>query len=112
LSTTEAEFMAITEAVKDGLWLTQVFNGLGIAIGTFTVFNDNQGALKLVKHPYYHHKTKHIDVRLFFVRQHVENKDLELKYMETKQQIADMLTKPLPAVTFQKLRDLSVNIAY
>jgi hypothetical protein len=65
-----------------------------------------------VKHPYYHHKTKHIDVRLFFVRQHVENKDLELKYMETKQQIADMLTKPLPAVTFQKLRDLSIDITY
>jgi hypothetical protein len=86
-------------------------------VGTFTVFNDNQGALKLVKHQYYHHKTKHIDVRLFFVRLffvrlHVEANDMDLQYLETKSQVADMLTEALPAVTFNKLGDLSTDLNY
>ncbi len=106
LSTTEAEFMSITEATKDGLWITQVLRDLGINLDKFKVFNDNQGAIKLVNHPSFHHKTKHIDVRLMFVRDEVQKKNVLLEYLSTEKQIADLLTKALANAQFDKLKEL------
>lgn len=105
LSSTEAEFMAITEITREGLWLLQVLQGLGLTIGQFLVKCDNQGAIKLVKHPVFHHRTKHIDVRLMFVRSHLENKKMLIEYTATEEQKADMLTKALSKNIFTKLRD-------
>ena len=68
LSTTEVEYMAITEAVKEAIWLQGLLRELGIEQEGITVFCDSQSAIQLVKNQVYHARTKHIDVRYHFVR--------------------------------------------
>ncbi|CCH47072.1 Copia protein [Wickerhamomyces ciferrii] len=106
LSTTEAEFMAVTESTKDGLWCLMVLKDLGIELKEFVIYNDNQGALKLLQHPSFHHKTKHIDTRHMFIRDHTASGTVKLEYLETGVQVADLLTKAIAAPQFNKLLDL------
>ncbi|XP_004966968.2 uncharacterized protein LOC101762853 [Setaria italica] len=61
-------------------------------------------AISVAKNPVLHSKTKHIEVRHHFLRDHVEKGDIELKYIDTSQQLADILTKPLDQTTFARLR--------
>ena len=53
-----------------------------------------------------HGRAKHIAIRFHFLRQHVENKEVVLKYVPSADNVADILTKPLPRAAFRKLRDL------
>lgn len=99
------EYMAITEGTKEGLWLSQVLSFMDEnASKSCRIYSDNQGALTLVKHPMFHHRTKHIDIRLMFVRDHVQSKRLTLDYVSTELQIADLLTKPLSGTVFERLK--------
>ena len=66
---------------------------------------DNQGAIELVKNNKNHSRTKHIDVRHHFIRSHIENGNITIQYIPTENQIADILTKALPAEKFEKHRD-------
>ncbi|CCH47071.1 Transposon Ty1-GR2 Gag-Pol polyprotein [Wickerhamomyces ciferrii] len=104
LSTTEAEFMAVCESTKDGLWCLMVLKDLGIELKKFLIYNDNQGALKLLQHPSFHHKTKHIDTRHMFIRDHIASGTVKLEYLETGVQVADLLTKAIAAPPFNKLK--------
>ena len=72
LSTTEAEYMAITEAVKEAIWLQGLLDDLGVGQKQVTVFYDSQSAIHLAKNQVYHAQTKHIDVRYHFVREIIE----------------------------------------
>ena len=65
---------------------------------------DNSSAICLAKNPVLHGKVKHINVRFHFLRDNVEKGDVELKYLDTKHQLADILTKPLDASRFAFLR--------
>ncbi|XP_075102703.1 secreted RxLR effector protein 161-like [Nicotiana tabacum] len=62
LSTTEAEYMAITEAVKEAIWLQGLLRDLGIGQENITLFCDSQSAIQLAKNQVYHARTKHIGV--------------------------------------------------
>jgi hypothetical protein len=64
--------------------------------GATVIYADNQGSLALAKNPVYHARTKHIDVQHHFIRNLVEEGDVELKYVHTSDNVADVLTKPLP----------------
>ena len=68
MSTTEAEYIAITEAVKEALWVKGLVNELGMVHDCISVMCDSQSAIHLSKNQIYHERTKHIDVRLHFVR--------------------------------------------
>ena len=68
LSITEAEFMALTEATKEALWLQGLVGEFGIEPQTVSIFSDNQSAIYLAKNQRYHERTKHIDVWLHFIR--------------------------------------------
>ena len=105
LSTTEAEFIAATEVTKSVIWLKQLFRELLCEI-TPTIQIDNQSAIKFIRNPEFHQRTKHIDVKYAFIREKIENGDVKLDYVPSEYQLADLLTKPLSKVTFQKLRDL------
>ena len=68
------------------------------------IFCDNTNAINISKNPVMHSKTKHIPIKFHFLREHVIEKNIKLEYVETKKQIADIFTKPLPRQTFEYLR--------
>ena len=99
LSTTEAEYVAITHAAKEALWLRVLLSQLfELDLNTTTLFSDNKSAIELTKDHQYHARTKHIDIRFHFIRYIVENGSIRLVYCPTDDMTADMLTKALPSV--------------
>ncbi|KAF0706887.1 hypothetical protein AaE_013900 [Aphanomyces astaci] len=107
LSSTEAEYMGLTEAAQEALWMKALLQELGeLEDGVpITIWEDNQGSIALAKNTEHHRRTKHIDIRYHFIREKVASADIELKYCPTSDMIADIFTKPLPAVQFSKLRE-------
>jgi len=68
LSSTEAEFMAMTEAVKENLYFRRSFEELEMdGLIDATIYSDNMGALKLAENPIFHNRSKHIDLRFHFI---------------------------------------------
>ena len=106
LSTTEAEYIAATEGVKEALWLRGLVNELGLAQDTLVVFCDSQSAIHLTKNSRYHNKTKHIDVKYHFIRDTVVVGKVVVKKIHTSENPVDMFTKPLPNAKFQHCLDL------
>jgi len=112
LSSTEAEYVALTHAAKDILWIHKLLKELSflhsLSLPT-TLYCDNQGAITLSKDAKFHGRTKHIDVHFHFIRQTVTSGDIELTYIPTAQMTADIFTKSLSRVKFEKFRsDLNV----
>jgi len=73
-------------------------------MGPIDVKTDAQGALDLATNARFSQKTKHIDIRHHFIRDHINAKDVELNHVPTDEMTADILTKPLPKPAFEKLR--------
>ncbi|CAA0830164.1 cysteine-rich RLK (RECEPTOR-like protein kinase) 8 [Striga hermonthica] len=93
LSTTEAEYVAVTEAAKELVWLQNFLNELGRPQEDVALCNDSQSAIHLAKNPAFHSRTKHIKVKYHFIRQLLEKKMLQLKKIRGDINPADMLTK-------------------
>lgn len=110
LSTTEAEFIAACESAKEILWLQQLLLDLGESFEYVTLYVDNQSAIKLINNPVYHKRTKHIDVKYNFIREKVELGIIQINYISSKDQLADILTKSLPTQAFTYLRDQILDI--
>ncbi len=81
LSTTEAEYMANTQATKEAIWITKLMMDLGYMEEKkmMVMRCDNQGAISLTKNPTHHARTKHIDVQHHFVRERVENGEVQFE---------------------------------
>ena len=111
LSTTEAEYMALTEAVKEAIWLRGLLEELGVELNTVAVNCDNQGAIHLSWNHAFHERTKHINVRYHFIRDVLEAKTVEVLKVGTEHNAADALTKVVHGHKFQHcLELLSVGI--
>lgn len=97
-STVEAEYVALSFAVREGLWLQQLMTDTGIVKpqNGLKIFCDNQGTISLSNNEYQNERTKHIDVKLNFVKENVGNKNISLSYISTHAVTADLLTKLLP----------------
>ncbi|GAB2273823.1 hypothetical protein Dimus_039054 [Dionaea muscipula] len=107
LSSTEAEYVAVASCVQHGLWLRQLLKELYMEQAMSTVVNvDNQSAIAVAKNPVYHDRSKHIDVRFHFLREAITKGDVELAYVKTQFQLADLLTKPLGYQCFVKMRNM------
>ncbi|CAM8987460.1 unnamed protein product [Rhodiola kirilowii] len=102
LSTTEAEFVVVTEAVKEALWIKGVLGELGHNQNCC----DSQGAIHLSKHQVFHERSKHIDVKLHFVREVIETGAVQMTKIDTEDNPANMLTKPVPSTKFLKCLEL------
>jgi hypothetical protein len=106
LSTTEAEYMATTQAAKEAIWLRQLLADIGCMHEmTTTIMSDNQGSIALAKNPKHHSRTKHIDVQHHFIREKVDMEVIELKYCPTQFMVADVLTKALAKDRHEMLRE-------
>jgi hypothetical protein len=106
LSTAEAEYMALSMAVQTVIWIRKLLKDFCIASKEPTViYEDNQGCIAMAKNPVNHERTKHIDIRYNFVREKVEDKTIVVKYLETTDMLADILTKGLTRDQHRKLCD-------
>ncbi|EIW70982.1 hypothetical protein TREMEDRAFT_27045, partial [Tremella mesenterica DSM 1558] len=95
-STVEAEYIAMAEAAKEAQWLRGLLREIGYDQLNPTILNcDNQGSISLARKPGTHQRTKHIDIRHHALRDLVSNKVIELEYVSTVYQRADVLTKAL-----------------
>jgi hypothetical protein len=103
VSTTEAEYYAQAEAVKEGCWLRMLLTGLKEEQEQTPIHCDNTGAVKLAHNPVSHSRTKHIDIAHHFLRERVANKEVELVQVPTKDNTADILTKPLTRAEHDRL---------
>jgi len=105
LSTAEAEYIAAGSYCAQILWLKQQLANFGLQISKVPLMCDDTSAINLTKNQIQHSTTKHIEIRHHFIRDHVRNGDCEVKFIETKLQLADIFTKPLPKERFFFLRN-------
>ncbi|KAH9770981.1 hypothetical protein KPL71_012549 [Citrus sinensis] len=101
LSTTEAKYTAAADAIKEAIWLKGMVTDLGYEQRQITVHCDSQSAIYLRKNQIHHEKTKHIDIKLHFVRLEVSKRVVKLVKIHTDDNVADMLTKALPGAKFE-----------
>lgn len=106
MSTTEAELIAASEATKEIVWLSRLLCEITTVTEIPVLMVDNMSTLKLVNNPIFHKRSKHIDVRYFFIRDKVEDGSLTVDHIASDEQIADIFTKPLAKDRFQRLRNL------
>ena len=107
LSTTEAEYTAAIEAVKEALWLQGLFGELGVRQKSVTIHCDSSSVIHLCKNPAHHEKTKHIDIKLHFIRNEVSKGAVKMAKVHTDENPADMLTKAVPSAKFNICLDLA-----
>lgn len=95
LSSTEAEYMALSEASKEAVHLRNLLSELTGSYNCVLIYCDNQSCIRLSHNPMFHKRTKHIDVRHHYVRDVVANKLIKLEYIQTNEMVADIFTKAL-----------------
>jgi hypothetical protein len=104
LSTAEAEYIAVGHCCAQLLWMRQTLRDYGYKLTKVPLLCDNESAIRMADNPVEHSRTKHIAIRYHFLRDHQQKGDIEIAYINTKEQLADIFTKPLDEQTFNKLR--------
>jgi hypothetical protein len=105
LSSCEAEYIAATSAVTQVLWLARLMGELlGKKAEAVELRVDSKSALALAKNPVFHGRSKHIRIKFHFIRSCLEEGSVKANYINTVDQLADILTKPLGRVKFQDMR--------
>jgi len=106
-STSEAEYMAAGATAQEVVWVRRCLKELGwTQDGATTIFEDNQGCLDMVLNPVAHGRTKHIDITYHFVRELVQAGEVKFQYVRSQENVADIFTKPLDRVLFQRFSRL------
>jgi hypothetical protein len=105
LSTAEAEYIAAGHCCTPLLWMRQTLRDYGYKLSKVPLLCDNESAIRMVDNPVEHRRTKHIDIRYHFLRDHQQKGDIEIAYVNTHNQLADIFTKPLDEKIFSKLRN-------
>ena len=107
LSSTEAEYYAMAHAFKEALWLCSFLSLLKLPVPRpFPILSDNQAACSLSNSPAISARSKHIDIRHHFLRDHVQAGSFSTTWLPTADMPADIFTKALPFVTFSRHRDV------
>nr|VWO95503.1 Uncharacterized protein [Ganoderma boninense] len=109
LSSTEAEYIGITHAAKEAMWLRALLTDLvhpDFAKHAVRLYSDNKGAMDLAHNNAYHARTKHIAIRYHFIREVVERGEVKLGYRRTDDMPADIFTKPVARARLEHLRVL------
>ncbi|XP_074377137.1 secreted RxLR effector protein 161-like [Apium graveolens] len=107
LSSCEAEFMAATAAACQAIWLRNLLKQItGDFVSPVVIYIDNKSAIDLAKNSVFHGRSKHIDIRYHFIRECIERGEIIVKHVSTEFQRADVLTKSLTTVKFERMRKL------
>ncbi|XP_031273199.1 secreted RxLR effector protein 161-like [Pistacia vera] len=106
LSTTEAEYVAVSDAFKEATWLQGILKEADLLNGTAIVYSNNQSAIHLSKNPVYHERTKHVDVRHHFVRDLVAKGEINLLKVPIEDNPVDMGTKVVTTTKFKHCLNL------
>lgn len=102
-STVESEYVALNSACREAVYLRQSLIELGIKLDSSTIIHeDNQGAINLATSIAFRDRTKHIRVNFHYVREMIQESEIQLVYCPTEHMIADVMTKPLDKIKFQK----------
>lgn len=105
LSTAEAEYVALSLATQDAVWLQCLLTDIGVIFSKpVTLMEDNQGTISIAKNPLYHSRTKHIDIRYHYVCEAIKEGTIDLIYCPSSEIVADILTKALSKGQFESLR--------
>jgi hypothetical protein len=100
ISTAEAEYVAAGSCCAQILWMQHQLEDYGVCASRTPIFCDNTSAIAITNNPVLHSRTKHIDIRYHFIRDHVMKEDVELHFIPTDYQLADLFTKPLDEARF------------
>lgn len=105
MSSSEAEYVALSTAASEGIWLKGILEDLGVmkADEPFKIFEDNHGCIAMAKNTECK-RAKHIDIRHHFLRDHVLAGTFNVEPIGTRGQLADIFTKPLESIRFRELR--------
>jgi hypothetical protein len=104
LSTAEAEYVTAGACCAKLLWMRQTLHDFGCRFTKIPLLCDNESAINLTNNPISHSRTKHVDFQHHFLRGHEAKGDIEIHHVSTKEQLADIITKPLDESRFCALR--------
>ena len=106
LSTAEAKYIAATTCCTQILWMKKALQDIHMTCDKPSpILCDNTSAISISKNQIMHSKTKHIPIKFHFLRDQVTENNIKLEYIGTKEQVAEVFTKPLPRETFEYLRE-------
>jgi hypothetical protein len=108
-STVEAEYMAASSAIKEAAWLRGLQAEFEIPVFGISLYCDNSGCIQNLKNAVTSPHTKHISVAFHFAREQILLENIQVEYVRSERNCADMFTKPLSADVFKKHRD-SINV--
>ncbi|GJU49364.1 hypothetical protein Tco_1218919 [Tanacetum coccineum] len=100
----EAEYVAAAGCCASILWMKSQLSDYDIHYKMVPIFCDNTSAIAISNNPVLHSRTKHIDIRYHFIRNHILKGDIELHFIPTEYQLVDIFTKPLDEPTFTRLK--------
>ncbi|GJS03423.1 retrovirus-related pol polyprotein from transposon TNT 1-94 [Tanacetum coccineum] len=103
ISSTEAEYIALSGCCAQILWMRSQLTDYGFQFNKILLYRDNKSAIALCCNNVQHSRAKHIDVRYHFIKEQVKNRIVELYFVRTEYQLADIFTKPLPRERFNFL---------
>ena len=99
-------FDAAAALVSEVKWVIMLLEELGFIVSKpITVYCDNQSAISINQNDVQHDRSKHIDIKYHFVHDEIVSKNIEMKYISTDKQLADIFTKGLGKNVFVRLRD-------
>lgn len=103
LSSTEAEYMSLATGICEAKWIRGLLKELGFDCSTATIiFEDNQSCIRIAQESCEHKRTKHIDVKYNFIQKSIADDEIQLRYKQTSEQLADIMTKAIGKILFEK----------
>ncbi|KAK2388390.1 putative mitochondrial protein [Trifolium repens] len=105
LSTTEAEYVSASNCCSQVIWIKNQLEDFSLRYTNVQIFCDNTSAINLSKNPIQHSRSKHIEIKHHFIRDHVNKKDISLVFVDTENQLADIFTKPLVEDRFNFIKE-------
>ncbi|KAH7288734.1 hypothetical protein KP509_31G039100 [Ceratopteris richardii] len=107
LSSTEAEYRALTIATQEAIWLKALYTDLGLVSSKPHIFGDNVSSMHLAANPIFHARTKHIEVHYHFIREKLMAKEIDISFVPTEKQVADMMTKALDGIKLCRFKAMA-----
>lgn len=106
ISSTESEYVALSVAVTEACWLRKILMDFNIDLEKpVEIYEDNQSAISIANNPENNKRLKHLDIKHFFIKEKIEQGLVNVLYIRTEDQVADILTKPVPRVKILKFRE-------